>query len=72
MAYFGFREFLPRCTVLLHGPAGSGKMTVVRAASCRLHLHLLKVGFALVFMSLCAQQLQLSCCVLGGLCDAMR
>uniref|UniRef100_A0A3B3I9J3 Peroxisomal ATPase PEX6 n=1 Tax=Oryzias latipes TaxID=8090 RepID=A0A3B3I9J3_ORYLA len=37
------REFLPRCTVLLHGPAGSGKMTVVRAASCRLHLHLLKV-----------------------------
>ncbi|XP_024145407.1 peroxisome assembly factor 2 isoform X2 [Oryzias melastigma] len=37
------RESLPRCTVLLHGSAGSGKMTVVRAASCRLHLHLLKV-----------------------------
>ncbi|XP_029949670.1 LOW QUALITY PROTEIN: peroxisome assembly factor 2 [Salarias fasciatus] len=31
------------CTVLLHGPPGSGKTAVVRAASCRLHLHLLKV-----------------------------
>ncbi|KAM6940568.1 peroxisomal ATPase PEX6 [Xenentodon cancila] len=34
---------LPGCTVLLHGPAGSGKTTVVRAASRRLNLHLLKV-----------------------------
>uniref|UniRef100_A0A3B4Z062 Peroxisomal ATPase PEX6 n=1 Tax=Stegastes partitus TaxID=144197 RepID=A0A3B4Z062_9TELE len=34
---------LSGCTVLLHGPAGSGKMTVVRAASRRLNLHLLKV-----------------------------
>ncbi|XP_059191395.1 peroxisomal ATPase PEX6 [Centropristis striata] len=31
------------CTVLLHGPAGSGKVTVVSAASRRLNLHLLKV-----------------------------
>ncbi|XP_072239619.1 peroxisomal ATPase PEX6 isoform X2 [Leuresthes tenuis] len=34
---------LSACTVLLYGPAGSGKMTVVRAASRRLNLHLLKV-----------------------------
>ncbi|KAM4595637.1 peroxisomal ATPase PEX6 isoform 2-T2 [Fundulus diaphanus] len=37
------RDSLSACTVLLHGPAGSGKMTVVRAASRRLNLHLLKV-----------------------------
>ncbi|XP_034056504.1 LOW QUALITY PROTEIN: peroxisome assembly factor 2 [Gymnodraco acuticeps] len=34
---------LPGCTVLLHGPSGSGKMTAVSAASRRLNLHLLKV-----------------------------
>ncbi|XP_054460043.1 peroxisomal ATPase PEX6 isoform X2 [Anoplopoma fimbria] len=34
---------LSGCTVLLHGPTGSGKMTVVSAASRRLNLHLLKV-----------------------------
>ncbi|XP_053193576.1 LOW QUALITY PROTEIN: peroxisomal ATPase PEX6 [Scomber japonicus] len=34
---------LSGCTVLLHGPAGSGKVTSVSAASRRLHLHLLKV-----------------------------
>ncbi|XP_041641110.1 peroxisome assembly factor 2 [Cheilinus undulatus] len=34
---------LSGCTVLLHGPAGSGKMTAVSAASRRLNLHLLKV-----------------------------
>ncbi|XP_029283663.1 peroxisome assembly factor 2-like isoform X3 [Cottoperca gobio] len=34
---------LSACTVLLHGPAGSGKMTAVSAASRRLNLHLLKV-----------------------------
>ncbi|XP_045903125.1 peroxisome assembly factor 2 isoform X2 [Micropterus dolomieu] len=34
---------LSGCTVLLHGPAGSGKMTAVGAASRRLNLHLLKV-----------------------------
>ncbi|XP_047199281.1 peroxisome assembly factor 2 isoform X2 [Hippoglossus stenolepis] len=34
---------LSGCTVLLHGPAGSGKVTVVSAASRRLNLHLLKV-----------------------------
>ncbi|XP_076879465.1 peroxisomal ATPase PEX6 [Brachyhypopomus gauderio] len=31
------------CSVLLMGPSGSGKVTVVRAACQRLHLHLLKV-----------------------------
>ncbi|XP_026216267.1 peroxisome assembly factor 2 isoform X2 [Anabas testudineus] len=31
------------CTILLHGAAGSGKMTAVGAASRRLNLHLLKV-----------------------------
>ncbi|CAJ1054162.1 peroxisome assembly factor 2 isoform X3 [Xyrichtys novacula] len=34
---------LSGCTVLLHGQAGSGKVTAVRAASRRLNLHLLKV-----------------------------
>uniref|UniRef100_UPI0037E78E2B peroxisomal ATPase PEX6 isoform X2 n=1 Tax=Semicossyphus pulcher TaxID=241346 RepID=UPI0037E78E2B len=34
---------LSGCTVLLHGPAGSGKVTAVNAASRRLNLHLLKV-----------------------------
>ncbi|KAM9363284.1 peroxisomal ATPase PEX6 isoform 2-T2 [Symphorus nematophorus] len=34
---------LSGCTVLLHGPAGSGKVTAVSAASRRLNLHLLKV-----------------------------
>ncbi|XP_071359513.1 peroxisomal ATPase PEX6 [Trachinotus anak] len=34
---------LSSCTVLLHGPAGSGKMMAVSAASRRLNLHLLKV-----------------------------
>uniref|UniRef100_A0A3P9Q6L3 Peroxisomal ATPase PEX6 n=1 Tax=Poecilia reticulata TaxID=8081 RepID=A0A3P9Q6L3_POERE len=38
------QESLSACTVLLHGPAGSGKITVVRAASRRLNLHLLKVN----------------------------
>ncbi|KAM3865344.1 peroxisomal ATPase PEX6 [Diretmus argenteus] len=31
------------CTILLHGPGGSGKVTAVSAASRRLHLHLVKV-----------------------------
>ncbi|XP_030627422.1 peroxisome assembly factor 2 [Chanos chanos] len=31
------------CTVLLLGPGGSGKVTVVKAACRRLHLHLMKV-----------------------------
>ncbi|KAM9769291.1 peroxisomal ATPase PEX6 isoform 1-T1 [Menidia menidia] len=34
---------LSGCTILLYGPAGSGKRTVARAASHRLNLHLLKV-----------------------------
>ncbi|XP_054635662.1 peroxisomal ATPase PEX6 isoform X5 [Dunckerocampus dactyliophorus] len=34
---------LPACTLLLYGPAGSGKVTAVSAATYRLHLHLLKV-----------------------------
>ncbi|XP_061736750.1 peroxisomal ATPase PEX6 isoform X2 [Nerophis ophidion] len=34
---------LPACTLLLHGPAGSGKVRAVSAATSRLHLHLLKV-----------------------------
>ncbi|XP_044045251.1 peroxisome assembly factor 2 isoform X2 [Siniperca chuatsi] len=34
---------LSGCTVLLHGAAGSGKVTAVSAASRRLNLHLLKV-----------------------------
>ncbi|XP_060919889.1 peroxisomal ATPase PEX6 [Labrus mixtus] len=34
---------LSGCTVLLHGPAGSGKVTAVSAAGRRLNLHLLKV-----------------------------
>ncbi|KAM7008674.1 LOW QUALITY PROTEIN: peroxisomal ATPase PEX6 [Tautogolabrus adspersus] len=34
---------LSGCTVLLHGPAGSGKVTAVSAASRMLNLHLLKV-----------------------------
>ncbi|XP_069577737.1 peroxisomal ATPase PEX6 isoform X1 [Brachyistius frenatus] len=34
---------LSGCTVLLHGAAGSGKTTAVRAASRRMNLHLLKV-----------------------------
>uniref|UniRef100_A0A1A7Y3E6 Peroxisomal ATPase PEX6 n=1 Tax=Iconisemion striatum TaxID=60296 RepID=A0A1A7Y3E6_9TELE len=37
------RSSLSGCTVLLVAPAGSGKTTVVRAASRRLNLHLLKV-----------------------------
>ncbi|KAM4750262.1 LOW QUALITY PROTEIN: peroxisomal ATPase PEX6 [Anableps anableps] len=43
LPYLQHRDSLSGCTVLLHGPAGSGKMTVVRAASRRLNLHLLKV-----------------------------
>uniref|UniRef100_A0A3Q3X0K5 Peroxisomal ATPase PEX6 n=1 Tax=Mola mola TaxID=94237 RepID=A0A3Q3X0K5_MOLML len=39
---------LAGCTVLLHGPAGSGKVTAVCAASHRLNLHLLKVDCASV------------------------
>ncbi|KAK7127235.1 hypothetical protein R3I94_018425 [Phoxinus phoxinus] len=31
------------CSVLLMGPSGSGKVTVVKAVSRRLHLHLIKV-----------------------------
>ncbi|XP_016112261.1 peroxisome assembly factor 2 [Sinocyclocheilus grahami] len=38
------------CSVLLMGPNGSGKVTAVRAASRRLHLHLIKVDC----VSLCA------------------
>uniref|UniRef100_A0A7N8Y362 Peroxisomal ATPase PEX6 n=1 Tax=Mastacembelus armatus TaxID=205130 RepID=A0A7N8Y362_9TELE len=38
-----YLESLPPGTVLVHGPAGSGKVTVVSAASRRLNLHLLKV-----------------------------
>ncbi|CAN9510674.1 unnamed protein product [Ophioblennius macclurei] len=34
---------LSSCTILLHGPLGSWKTTMVRAASCRLNLHLMKV-----------------------------
>ncbi|XP_061843942.2 peroxisomal ATPase PEX6 isoform X3 [Nerophis lumbriciformis] len=34
---------LPACTLLLHGPAGSGKVRAVSAVTSRLHLHLLKV-----------------------------
>uniref|UniRef100_A0A8P4KA74 Peroxisomal ATPase PEX6 n=1 Tax=Dicentrarchus labrax TaxID=13489 RepID=A0A8P4KA74_DICLA len=34
---------LSGCTVLLHGPAGSGKVTAASAASRRLNLHLVKV-----------------------------
>ncbi|KAM3623054.1 uncharacterized protein V6R79_006294 [Siganus canaliculatus] len=34
---------LSGCTILLHGPAGSGKVTAVSAASRRMNLHLLKV-----------------------------
>ncbi|XP_056136218.1 peroxisomal ATPase PEX6 [Lampris incognitus] len=34
---------LSSCTVLIQGPRGSGKVTAVRAASRRLHLHLFKV-----------------------------
>ncbi|XP_058496719.1 peroxisomal ATPase PEX6 isoform X3 [Solea solea] len=43
-------SFLSGCTILLHGPAGSGKVTVVAATSHRLNLHLLKVDC----VSLCA------------------
>lgn len=39
----GCSSSLAGCTVLFHGPAGSGKVTVVSAASRRLNLHLLKV-----------------------------
>lgn len=38
-----YSRSLSSCTVLLHGPAGSGKVIVVSAASRRLNLHLLKV-----------------------------
>ncbi|XP_028266070.1 peroxisome assembly factor 2 isoform X2 [Parambassis ranga] len=41
---------LTGCTILIHGPAGSGKITAVRAASRRLNLHMLKVDC----VSLCA------------------
>ncbi|XP_028313489.1 peroxisome assembly factor 2 isoform X2 [Gouania willdenowi] len=34
---------LAACTVFLHGPTGSGKMTVVREISSRLNLHLIQV-----------------------------
>ncbi|XP_077427477.1 peroxisomal ATPase PEX6 isoform X2 [Vanacampus margaritifer] len=34
---------LPACRLLVHGPAGSGKVTAVAAASSRLHLQLIKV-----------------------------
>ncbi|KAK2817557.1 hypothetical protein Q5P01_025748 [Channa striata] len=44
------RSSLCGCTILLHGPAGSGKMTAVAAATRRLNLHLLKVDC----VSLCA------------------
>ncbi len=42
------------CSVLLMGPNGSGKVTVVIAASRRLHLHLIKViydFYTLFFLS---------------------
>ncbi|KAI3352687.1 hypothetical protein L3Q82_020153, partial [Scortum barcoo] len=35
-------DSLSGCTVLLHGPVGSGKVTAISAASRRLNLHLLK------------------------------
>ncbi|XP_061535323.1 peroxisomal ATPase PEX6 isoform X3 [Phycodurus eques] len=34
---------LPACRLLVHGPAGSGKVTAVVASSSRLHLQLIKV-----------------------------
>uniref|UniRef100_A0A3Q3NCI2 Peroxisomal ATPase PEX6 n=2 Tax=Mastacembelus armatus TaxID=205130 RepID=A0A3Q3NCI2_9TELE len=43
LPYLHHSESLPPGTVLVHGPAGSGKVTVVSAASRRLNLHLLKV-----------------------------
>ncbi|XP_029931991.1 peroxisome assembly factor 2 [Myripristis murdjan] len=43
LPYIQHSSSLIGCTVLLHGPAGSGKVTAVSAASRRLHLHLLKV-----------------------------
>lgn len=39
----GCSSSLRGCAVVLHGAAGSGKVTVVSAASRRLNLHLLKV-----------------------------
>ncbi|XP_029706469.1 peroxisome assembly factor 2 isoform X3 [Takifugu rubripes] len=35
---------LPGCTIILSGPAGSGKVTALNVASRRLNLHLLKVN----------------------------
>ncbi|KAL2087001.1 hypothetical protein ACEWY4_018060 [Coilia grayii] len=42
--------FQGKCTILLRGPSGCGKVTVIRAACRRLHLHLLKYDCA----TLCA------------------
>ncbi|XP_033829942.1 peroxisomal ATPase PEX6 [Periophthalmus magnuspinnatus] len=44
------------CSVLLYGSEGSGKMTVIRAAAHRLHLHLIKVDC----VSLCSDSLAAS------------
>ncbi|XP_034045150.1 peroxisome assembly factor 2 isoform X2 [Thalassophryne amazonica] len=43
MPHLHHRSSLSGCTVLLHGPAGSGKVTAVSTAGQRLHLHLMKV-----------------------------
>jgi len=48
----GCSSSLAGCTVLLHGPTGSGKVTALRAATRRLNLHLLKVGLFLFFFFL--------------------
>lgn len=49
------------CTVLLHGPAGSGKVTAVSAASRRLNLQLLKVDcVTLTSDSLASSEVKLS------------
>ncbi|XP_077381200.1 peroxisomal ATPase PEX6 isoform X2 [Festucalex cinctus] len=43
------RGSLPACRLLVHGPAGSGKVTAVAAAGSRLHLQLIKVDCAGVY-----------------------
>lgn len=49
------------CTVLVHGSEGSGKMTAIRAAAHRLHLHLLKVDcVTLTSDSLAASEVKLA------------
>ncbi|KAI4898283.1 hypothetical protein NFI96_024407, partial [Prochilodus magdalenae] len=41
------------CSVLLMGPNGSGKVTAIKAACRRLHLHLLKVLYSVDSVTLC-------------------